>query len=176
MSSRVASLRTIRISITSSSEITESQDSSRGERRPICSRNMSCDSNPVPIREDHLQQYVPRRSQDRIQSLDVLSIDGINWRAAKSKYLFVQPSFAQFNRHRRWADRCHIWRSFSSSSWAHSPGMRELNDARGATFLRYGRPSLPFTEVRLLQRILMAHDITLNGKVSNIYLNLTSTK
>ncbi len=54
--------------------------------------------------------------------------------------------------------------------------MSELNDARGARFLRYGRPSLPFTEVRLLERVFMAHDITLNGKVSNIDLNLTCTK
>lgn len=38
--------------------------------------------------------------------------------------------------------------------------------------MRYGRPLFPFAEVRLLQRILVAHDIAFDGKVSDINLDL----
>lgn len=38
--------------------------------------------------------------------------------------------------------------------------------------LRNGRPLLPFAEVRFLQGVPMAHDIALDGKVSNIDLDL----
>lgn len=50
--------------------------------------------------------------------------------------------------------------------------MSQLHDARGPRFLRHSCPSFPFAEVRLFQKILVAHDISFDGQVSTVNLYL----